>query len=87
LYRFFLLDSHHGSGDSIIKTNVSYGLPARKLINYAFLSAAIAQGLVYAIIDPTDKQFYAMMKAVTMVVGKDDYCMDFICAFCEGHVE
>ena len=68
-------------------TNVSYGLPARKLINRAFLAAAIAQGLDSAIIDPTDKQLYAMMKAVTMVVGKDDYCMDYICAFREGRVE
>ena len=68
-------------------TNVSYGLPARKLINRAFLAAAIAMGLDAAIIDPTDKQLYAMLKAVTLVVGKDDFCMDYICAFREGRVE
>lgn len=68
-------------------TNVSYGLPARKLINRAFLAAAIAMGLDAAIIDPTDKQLYAMLKAVTLVVGKDDFCMDYIGAFREGRVE
>jgi 5-methyltetrahydrofolate corrinoid/iron sulfur protein methyltransferase len=68
-------------------TNVSYGLPARKLINRAFLAAAIAMGLDSAIIDPTDKQLYAMLKAATLVVGRDDFCMDYICAFREGRVE
>jgi cobalamin-dependent methionine synthase I len=51
-------------------TNVSYGLPARKLINRTFLAAAITMGLDAAIIDPTDKQLYAMLKAVTLVVGR-----------------
>ena len=68
-------------------TNVSYGLPARKLINRAFLAAAITKGLDSAIIDPTDKLLYAMLKAATLVAGKDDYCMDYICAFREGRLE
>ena len=68
-------------------TNVSYGLPARKLLNRAFLAAAITMGLDAAIIDPTDKQLFAMLKAVTAVAGKDDYCMGYICAFREGRVE
>ncbi|MBM4315387.1 MAG: methyltetrahydrofolate cobalamin methyltransferase [Deltaproteobacteria bacterium] len=68
-------------------TNVSYGLPARKLINRAFLAAAVAMGLDAAIIDPTDKQLFAMLKAVTLVAGKDDYCMEYISAFREGRVE
>jgi cobalamin-dependent methionine synthase I len=68
-------------------TNVSYGLPARKLINRAFLVAAITRGLDSAIIDPTDKLLYAMLKAATLIIGKDDYCKDYICAFREGRVE
>ncbi len=68
-------------------TNVSYGLPARKLINRTFLVAAITKGLDSAIIDPTDKLLYAMLKAATLIVGKDDYCKDYICAFREGRVE
>jgi 5-methyltetrahydrofolate--homocysteine methyltransferase len=68
-------------------TNVSYGLPSRKLINRAFLAAAITMGLDAAIIDPTDRQLFAMLKAVTTVAGKDDFCMDYICAFREGRLE
>ncbi|MHB9099548.1 MAG: dihydropteroate synthase [Syntrophales bacterium] len=68
-------------------TNVSYGLPARKLINRAFLAAAIAKGLDSAIIDPTDKLLFAMLKAASLVAGKDDYCMDYISAFREGRIE
>jgi 5-methyltetrahydrofolate--homocysteine methyltransferase len=68
-------------------TNVSYGLPARKLVNRAFLAAAITKGLDSAIIDPTDKLLYAMLRAVTLVVGKDNYCMDYIRAFRAGRVE
>lgn len=68
-------------------TNVSYGLPARRLVNRAFLASAIAQGLDAAIIDPTDRSLYAMVKAVTLVTGKDDFCMNYIRAFREGRLE
>jgi cobalamin-dependent methionine synthase I len=68
-------------------TNVSYGLPSRKLINRAFLAGAITMGLDSAIIDPTDKQLFAILKAVTLVAGKDDFCMEYICAFREGRLE
>jgi cobalamin-dependent methionine synthase I len=68
-------------------TNVSYGLPARRLINRAFLTAAITMGLDSAIIDPTDKPLYAMLKAATLIAGKDDFCMDYISAFRAGRVE
>ncbi len=68
-------------------TNVSYGLPARKLLNRAFLAAAITKGVDSAIIDPTDKQLFAMLKAVELVAGKDEYCMDYIGAFRVGRIE
>ncbi len=68
-------------------TNVSYGLPARRLVNRAFLAAAITKGLDSAIIDPTDKLLYAMLKAATLIAGKDKFCMDYIRAFREGRLE
>jgi 5-methyltetrahydrofolate--homocysteine methyltransferase len=68
-------------------TNVSYGLPARKLVNRAFLAAAITQGLDTAIVDPTDKLLYAMLKAATLVAGKDNFCRDYIRAFREGRLK
>jgi 5-methyltetrahydrofolate--homocysteine methyltransferase len=68
-------------------TNVSYGLPARRLVNRAFLAAAITKGLDAAIIDPTDKLLYAMLKAASLIAGQDNFCMEYIRAFREGRLE
>lgn len=68
-------------------TNVSYGLPNRKLVNRTFLVAAIVRGLDSAILDPTDKQLFGALKAALMMVSKDEFCMDYITAFREGKLE
>ena len=68
-------------------TNVSYGLPNRKLINRTFLVAAIGHGLDSAIIDPTDKKLYGSLKTALMVMGKDEFCMEYINTFKEGRLE
>jgi 5-methyltetrahydrofolate--homocysteine methyltransferase len=68
-------------------TNVSYGLPNRKLVNRTFLVAAIMHGLDSVIMDPTDKQLYGALKAALMLAGRDDFCMDYITAFRAGRFE
>lgn len=68
-------------------TNVSHGLPCRKLVNRTFLVAAVTCGLDSAILDPTDKQLFAALKAALVVNGRDDFCMNFIGAFREGRIE
>lgn len=68
-------------------TNVSHGLPNRKLVNRTFLVAAITRGLDSSILDPTDKQLYAALKAAQVVMGRDDFCMEYITAFREGRLE
>ncbi len=67
-------------------TNVSYGLPHRKLVNRSFLVACISRGLDAAIIDPTDNQLYGALKAAMMIMGKDDFCTNFIAAHREGRL-
>ena len=62
-------------------TNVSYGLPKRKLINRTFLVAAITRGLDAVIMDPTDKELYGALKAALTVVARDEYCLEYIAAF------
>jgi len=57
------------------------------VVNRAFLAAAITKELDSAIIDPTNKLLHAMLKTVTLVVGKDDFCMNYISAFRAGRVE
>lgn len=68
-------------------TNVSYGLPNRKLVNRTFLVAAIASGLDSAILDPTDKKLLGALKAALMIVGKDEFCIQYITSYREGRFE
>jgi 5-methyltetrahydrofolate corrinoid/iron sulfur protein methyltransferase len=67
-------------------TNVSHGLPARKLINRTFLVAAMGRGMDAAIVDPTDAQLVSAIHAARAVFGRDEYCMGLIEAFQEGRV-
>ena len=68
-------------------TNVSYGLPNRKLINRAFLVAAISRGLDSVILDPTDDQLYGTLKAALVINARDEFCMGYIQAFREGRLK
>lgn len=65
-------------------SNVSYGLPARKLVNRVFLAGAIAAGMDSVIIDPTDTQLMAVMLGAEAVFGRDEYCMNLIGAYQSG---
>lgn len=67
-------------------SNVSYGLPARKLLNQTFLIAAMAAGMDGAIIDPLDKKLMSFIYATEALLGKDDYCMEFLSKFREGEI-
>ncbi len=67
-------------------TNVSYGLPGRRLINRTFLVAAVTRGLDAVIMDPTDKELFGALKAALTVVSKDEYCMEYIAAFRAGRL-
>jgi 5-methyltetrahydrofolate--homocysteine methyltransferase len=65
-------------------TNVSHGLPNRKLINRTFLVMAVDRGLDSAIVDPCDKALYGALKASETLAGKDEFCMQYVTAFREG---
>lgn len=62
-------------------SNISYGLPKRALINRTFLVAAMTAGLDSAILDPLDKDLMAALYAARAVLGQDEYCMDYLCAY------
>lgn len=68
-------------------SNVSFGLPARKLINRTYLSALIFAGLDSAIIDPMDKELRKIIYSAEALVGKDEYCMNYIAKYREGFLE
>ena len=65
-------------------SNISYGLPRRRLINQAFLILASGCGMDAAILDPTDKAMMGMVQTVETLMGKDPYCMQYLKAFRGG---
>ncbi len=65
-------------------SNVSYGLPKRKVVNRAFLIMALHAGMDAAIMDPLDMELMALLKASELVLGHDDYCMNYLMAYRAG---
>jgi 5-methyltetrahydrofolate--homocysteine methyltransferase len=68
-------------------SNISYGLPFRRLMNRTFMSMAVASGLDAAIIDPLDRGMMSAVFAARTLAGEDDYCMDYLRAFREKRLE
>jgi 5-methyltetrahydrofolate--homocysteine methyltransferase len=62
-------------------SNISYGLPMRRLVNRHFLTLAVAYGLTAAILDPTDKRLMASILTTEMLLGQDEFCANFIDAY------
>jgi 5-methyltetrahydrofolate--homocysteine methyltransferase len=67
-------------------SNVSFGLPARTLVNRAFLTLAIAAGLDSAIIDPTDRGLMETLYAANAVLGLDRFCSKYNRAYRAGRI-
>jgi cobalamin-dependent methionine synthase I len=65
-------------------SNVSFGLPARSLVNRYFLALAIQAGLDSAILDPLDREVRAAILTAELLLGRDDYCLNFIRASRQG---
>ena len=65
-------------------SNVSYGLPARGLLNRVFLCQAIRSGLDAAIIDPLDRQLMADIYAAEALAGRDEWCAKYLQAYRSG---
>jgi cobalamin-dependent methionine synthase I len=59
-------------------SNLSFGLPKRRILNRAFTVAAIAAGLDAAIVDPLDKALVSLAAAAEVIAGRDEYCMEYI---------
>ena len=70
-------DIHITSGLS----NVSFGVPSRKTVNQAFLILAMQAGMDCAIIDPTNRDLIGSIYAAQALLGKDEYCMEYIEAY------
>lgn len=68
-------------------SNISFGLPARKLLNRTFLTLAINAGMDSAIMDPLDSAIMAAALAAELLAGRDEWCMNYITASRAGKLE
>ena len=59
-------------------SNVSFGLPRRRLVNRTFLAMALSRGLDAAICDPTDPDIIGTLRAAEAVNGYDIGCKGFL---------
>ncbi len=67
-------------------SNVSYGLPDRKLLNRTFLSMLLPAGLDAALIDPLDRELMATLRASLTLSGQDPSCLEYLQAFRRGEL-
>ena len=65
-------------------SNISFGLPVRKLINQSFMVLALGAGMDSAIIDPTNRDLLGLVYATKALLEQDEYCLEYITAYREG---
>ena len=68
-------------------SNISYGLPNRKLINRYFLAQIAAAGMDSFILDPTDKQLMGGYLVSQVLLGQDKFCAKYLKAHRKGLFE
>jgi cobalamin-dependent methionine synthase I len=78
-------------------SNVSFGMPCRKLINEAFIHLAVEAGADSGIVDPVasnlnriftaDRKSGPYQLALDMLLGRDDGCVSYLTAYRDGELE
>lgn len=68
-------------------SNISYGLPQRKIINRTFVALMMEAGMDSAIIDPLDQKIMATIKTADMLLGNDSFCGNYLKGVRAGSIE
>jgi 5-methyltetrahydrofolate corrinoid/iron sulfur protein methyltransferase len=67
-------------------SNISFGMPYRKIINLNFLTLALSSGMDSAIIDPTNRDVYATIIATEALLNRDKHCRKYNKAYRAGKI-
>ncbi len=67
-------------------SNISFNLPARKLLNQVFITLSMNAGMDSAILDPLDRGMLGTIYATEAMLGLDEFCIEYITAFREGRI-
>jgi len=65
-------------------SNVSYGLPNRKILNQAFMIQTMDAGMDAYILDPLDKAMMGFVYASQALLGQDSFCVQYLTAHRKG---
>ena len=65
-------------------SNISFGMPARKSCNQAFMVLAVEAGMDSAIVDPLNRDMVGIMFATNALLGRDEMNVDYMGGFREG---
>ncbi len=65
-------------------SNISYGMPYRKIINLNFLTLMLAAGMDAAIINPENRDMVGSIFAVEALLGRDRHCRKYYKAYRDG---
>ncbi len=65
-------------------SNVSFGLPARELLNRTFLAAALGAGLDLPILNPLSKAYMETVDAFRVLHGEDREATAFIASHADA---
>lgn len=68
-------------------SNVSYGLPNRKVLNSLFVVQTMTVGMDGYILNPTDKEMMGSIYASLALLGQDSFCMNYLTAHRKGLYE
>jgi 5-methyltetrahydrofolate--homocysteine methyltransferase len=82
-----IVERYPGIHASVGLSNVSFGLPARKLLNQTFLVLLMSRGLDAAIVDPCDEQLMKNILAAEALLGRDEFCAGYLRAYRQGKLE
>jgi 5-methyltetrahydrofolate--homocysteine methyltransferase len=82
-----LVGDEFGLNMTLGASNVSFGLPGRHALGAAFLAVASAAGLTSAIMDARNAETVSACRAVDLLLGRDEWGMNWIAAHRKAQAE
>lgn len=65
-------------------SNISYGLPNRKVLNRVFMLQTMTMGIDAYILDPLDRTLMGYLYACQTLLAQDPFCMNYLAAHRKG---
>lgn len=67
-------------------SNISFGMPLRKIVNQHFLTVALFAGMDSAIMDPCNRDMYTTLLTTQALLGQDRFCRNYANAYRKNQI-